>query len=96
MHPVSVHGLTARAPHRQGSREIDPDRETDRGDLAGAVYLVLRSAGCRCASDGLYEVMAAHLLEPAVVGAVSADEDRVDRGLRVHCPRTNGGQFPLS
>ena len=27
--------------------------------------------------------MAAHLLEPAVVGSVAADEDRVDRGLHV-------------
>lgn len=34
--------------------------------------------------------MAAHLLEPAIIGAVAADEDR---RLRVHCPRTNGGSM---
>mgnify|MGYP007008952467 CR=1 FL=1 len=47
------------------------------------------------AGDRVDEVVTAHLLEAPVVRAVAPDEDRVHRRLRVHCPRTNGGQFPL-
>jgi hypothetical protein len=42
-------------------------------------------------------VTCAQLVEKlAVIGAILADENRIDRRLRVHCPRTDGGQFPLS
>jgi len=66
----------------------------DHADLV--LDLSLLPTRCRCAGDRFEQVVSAHLLEPAIVGAVLANEDRVDRGLRVHCPRTNGGQFPLS
>jgi len=48
------------------------------------------------AGDRVDEIVPTHLLKATIVGPVLADEDRVHRGLRVHCPRTNGGQFPLS
>lgn len=44
----------------------------------------------------LDEVMAAHLLEPAIVEPFLADEDRLDRRLRSAWPRTHGGQASLS
>lgn len=43
----------------------------------------LRWTPAASAGDGIDEVMPAHLLEPAIVGAIAADEDRVPRGLHV-------------
>ena len=44
----------------------------------------------------LNKIMAAHLQEAAIVVPFLTREDRLHRRVRIHCPRTNGGQFPLS
>ncbi len=55
--------------------------------LAGHANLVLNlpllPAGRRCARHRVDEVMAAHLQEAPIVGAVLAHQDRVNRGLHV-------------
>lgn len=77
--------------------ELRPGHEEPLSDHAHLVLdLALLPARCRGAGDRIDQVVPAHLLEPAVVGSILANEDRVHRRLRVHCPRTNGGQFPLS
>jgi hypothetical protein len=64
--------------------EPQPRREEPPADHAHLVLdLPLLPARCRRAGDGLDEVVAAHLLEAAIVGAVLADEDRLHRRLHV-------------
>lgn len=74
------------------SRHEEPP--PDNADLV--LDLSLLPALGRGAGDRIDQVMSSHLLEPAIVGAGATDKDRIYRRLRVHCPRTNGGQLPLS
>lgn len=82
--------LGIRSELRPRHEEPPPERTHLVLDLA---FLPARSWG---ACHRLDQLVPAHLLKAAVVSAILADKDRVYRRLRVHCPRTNGGQFPLS
>lgn len=44
----------------------------------------------------LKNIVTCHRFEPRVDVALFATANAIDSSLRVHCPRTNGGQFPLS
>ena len=53
-------------------------------------------ARCRGACDRLDQIMAAHLLEAAVVEALLSNKYRFNRRLRSAWPRTDGGPASLS
>src|ERR1700735_5607360 len=61
-------------PRREEALTHEPDRVLD---------LALLPARCWRASDGLDEMMRAHLEEAAIVLAILADEDRLHRSLHV-------------
>jgi hypothetical protein len=64
--------------------ELRPRHEEPPPEHAHLVLdLTLLPARGRRAGDRLDQVMPAHLLEPAIVGAILADEDRVHRRLHV-------------
>ena len=61
-----------------------PRREEPLAHHADLVLdLAFLPARCRRAGDRVDQVVAAHLQEPAIVGAFAADEDRVHRGFHV-------------
>ena len=62
----------------QARREQPPP-----GDADLVLDLTLLPACARGAGDRLHQVMPTHLQEPAIVGALLANEDRVHRGLHV-------------
>ena len=61
-----------------------PRREEPLPHQANLVpNLPLLPTRCRCAGHGIDQIVAAHLLEAPVVGALAANEDRLHRGLHV-------------
>src|SRR3974390_3074166 len=77
--------------------EPQPRREeafTDQPDLV--LDLPLLPAGCRRAGDRIDEVMAAHLLESAIVETILADKDRLHRGLHVVVNTASAGALEQS
>lgn len=73
--------LPAFQPIRFELRTRHEEPPPDYADLV--LELTLLPARCRGAGDRLDEVVPAHLAEPAVVGLIFADEDRVHRCLDV-------------
>src|SRR5690606_34562065 len=72
--------------------EARPRHEEPPPDNANLVlYLSLLPAGRGGAGDGIDKVVSAHLLEPAIIRAVAADEDRVHRRLHVVVDPTRTG-----
>src|SRR4249920_2248532 len=72
--------------------EPQPRREeafTDQPDLV--LDLPLLPAGCRRAGDRIDQVMAAHLLESAIVETILAYKDRLHRGLHVVVDAASAG-----
>jgi len=77
--------------------EPQPRREEAFPDQPNLVLdLPLLPAGCRRAGDRIDEVMAAHLLESAIVQAILADEDRLNRGLHVVVDAASTGALEQS